>query len=241
MCDLLVQTKPLPAGQQEFVDDPRKDVQIVPREGADTAMLLFCAVHHRFGLPLGVLHRWLSAFPASILFLRDFEVRLFMKGIRSLGPDRASSTAALGKILADLGARRILCLGASGGGYGALRYGLDVGAEEVVSFAGPVSMEPAFNAHFAHNAMSEKLRREYPGEELDMRAVYLAAPARPRVQLIYGEHCWDDRLHAEHMADVPGTVAVAIPGHDRHGVIHQLVRRRQFDTLLARLCYGDAV
>ncbi len=214
-----------------FEDDPDKDVQIIRCAGSKAVIFAFCGRNHHMNMPLWLFDRWLGRLGSSIVYLRDFDQTHFMGGIRSLG-DRKATLAALTQIRGELGADRVLCLGNSSGGYGALAYGLDLQAEAALNFVGPVNLEPDFNTYLNRADAAEAMRSQFPDLPLDLRAAYLAAPRRPRSFLVYGEQCWDDRLHAEHMAGVPGAALVPVAGLEGHGSIPELIRQGRFAALL---------
>ena len=233
MCGLFDRNLVVPPHRNFLHDDPDKDVQIVHNEVADTVMFCFCGVTHRLGLPITMFQRRVATLPVSTVYLRDFHRLLYVGGIRSLGPDRSAALTGLRAIADDLGARRIICLGTSGGGYGALRFGLELGAETIVSLAGLVNMDPETQP--IRKPMAVKLRKTFPNEELDCRALYLAAKERPRMIIAYGEHAWDDRLQAELMKGIDGVELISVSAHDEHGVVPELIRREELDPLLARV------
>lgn len=233
MCGLFDRNWIVPPHRNFLHDDPAKDVQVAKNDGAETAMFCFCGVTHRLGLPITMFQRRVAELPVSTVYLRDFHRLLYLKGIRSLGPDHVAAVEGLRAIANDLGARRIVCLGTSGGGYAALRFGLALGAQTVVSFAGLINMDPATQP--VRKSMALRMRKHFPDEELDYRARFLAAKDRPRLIMAYGEHAWDDRLQAELMKDVDGVELIMVSAHDEHGVVPELIRRGEFDPLLARV------
>lgn len=228
-------TPPADPALPAFKDVKSLDVQVAPIAGAETVVLAFCGKQHRIGFHTPLFYRFIQSRGWSLVFLRDFQGVHYLNGVAGLGPDRASSVAALRDLIARLGARRVLCLGNSSGGYGALLYALELGADAALNFSGGTNLDPEFNTHLNRAQGSLELRATFPGEELDLRARYLAAARRPRAMLVYGEYCWDDRLHAEHMADVPGAQLVPFAEFEGHGSIAEAVQRETFESLLADL------
>lgn len=228
-------------GVLPFCDDFNKDVQIVERHHADTALLLFCGHAGRLGLPLPLIHRWLGKLPAHLIYLRDFQTCLYAKGISSLGSDFAASVVELRKIVRELKARRILCYGNSAGVFGALQYGVALEAEAVVCLSGLVNISPEFNTH---STMSEKRRllsKELPsrGVDPDARRAYQAAQRPPRTLMLFGSSNWDDRIQAEHMASLP-TVTLRAVESAEHNIIIELILRGEFDSVLDFLMRPEA-
>ena len=44
---------------------------------------------------------------------------------------------------------------------------------------------------------------------------------------MHGEHNWDDRLYAEHFADLPAVERVEIAGYQGHHVVFELLLREE--------------
>lgn len=216
----------------KFVDNSPKALQVVPRAGADTVVLVFCGAENRVGMPLPMLHRWLSRIGVSLIYLRDRSERAYLGGVADAGPDLAATLTGLKALIQDLAVRRVVCYGNSIGGYGALRYGVELGADAVLSMAGIVNLRTRFNAGLHYEDSARKMEATFPGQQLDNREVYLSAGARPSTLMVYGEHNWDDRIHAEHMAGIEGVTLMQIDGSKNHNVAAELIRSGRFDDLL---------
>ena len=214
-----------------FRDDLASDLQVVERPGSDTVVFAFCGRKQTIGMPLWLFQRWLSRLRASVVYLRDFDDTHYLGGIRSIGSE-ARTAQELERIAGRLGASRIVCLGNSSGGYAAALYGLQIGAEKVASFSGATNLEPEFNLHLNRVEAAVPLKQRFPKTRLDLRERYLAARSVPCTRLIYGEQAWDDRIHAEHMAGLPGVELMPIEGHQGHGTVAEMVRRRLFEAVL---------
>ena len=222
-----------PADRQlPFADDLTKEVQIVPRNDAETVALLFCGNSQRLGLPLSGIHRWLGLIPASLVYLRDFRRLSYLAGLPSLGQDREATLTSLRGIIASLGGRRTVCCGNSGGAFAALHYGLDLGSEAVLSLSGSTNLSPEFNMHLRQAANIARLRRDLPPGLIDLRRLYGTADRPPRALLLYAQHNWDDRLHAEYLSGLPTVSLKAVEDHDEHNVVVELIKRGQFEGLL---------
>jgi hypothetical protein len=225
------------AAGSTFSDDTTQEVQIARRDGADTAVIFFCGGGtHRLGMPLNAFHRWAAQMPASAIYLRDFREQFFLDGLPTLGGGLEASIAGLREVLARLNARRVLCYGFSVGGFAALFYGLRLGAARVVALGAAVTLEPEFNRHLRWIAAARRLRQSYPGMPLDLASEYAAAARAPRTVLVYGEHNWDDRLHAEYMASRAGAELVSLPAFAGHNPAIELIRRGKMQDFLARMC-----
>ena len=231
LCDLVERAPPPEPGAPDFHDDLFKDVQVMPRPGSDTALLLFCGARHRVGMHLPLIHRWLARLGASLIYLRDFHGLCYLKGVASLGEDLPATIAALRRILDGLGARQVIGFGCSGGGFGAMRYALELGGD-AISMGSPANMEPAFNLHMNHGAYATMLKTAFPDQQLDMRRLIEAAARPARTLVVYGDRNWNERIHAEHMAGVRGVTLHPVARYRGHATAAELVRRGEFESLL---------
>jgi hypothetical protein len=235
LCEIFKRMPPMDSAYSAFKDDPTKDVQIVARN-SDVVALLFCgggAIHSfNLGLPLPLIHRWLTRLPASLIYLRDFENVYFLDGVRSLGSSRDATLTELRRIIASLNARTIVCYGISAGGFAALDFGLDLGADAVVCMAGFTNVSPEFNAYTVREKKSLAMRSRFPDACLDMREAYSNAARPPRVCLVHGQNNWDDRIQAEHMAGLSSVTLCAFENCEEHNVIVPAIIREDFDGLL---------
>lgn len=232
MARLLERVPVLSEQHLPFEPDPSAEFQFVARSGSDTLLLVFCGAHNAVGIPLRVAHRWFGGLPASVAYLRDLRRSNFLGGIAGLGDDRAAAVAGLRDLAARAGARRILCYGTSAGVHPALDYGLRLGAEAIVSMAGLINLSPAFNLYLRSSWPAARLQREYPGQIIDPRREIEAAQGRVRVLALYADRNWDDRLHAEYLADTPGVRLLPLLECDSHNVLLELIRRDAFEQVL---------
>jgi hypothetical protein len=220
-----------PAGTQLFFDDDlTKEVQVVARPGADTVVLLFCGGFHHLGLPLALEHRWHGNLNASLIYLRDFQRCYYLRGLTSIGTSREGTLAELRRVIASIGARRIVCYGMSSGVFGALNYGLALEAEAVLAMSGPTNLTTKFAAYSPWEKYGKYTER--PNVDLDMRPLYASANRPPRVKLVYGEDNWDDRLHAEHMSGLPCVELYPLESCGEHNSTFEAILRGQFEDLL---------
>jgi hypothetical protein len=215
-----------------FRDRGTAPFQVIPRPGADTVVVVFCGYNHMVGMPPRILHRWLSCWPVSLIYLRDPKSQAYLGGIEPLGQDLGATVAGLRREISALGARRVVCYGPSIGGYGALRYGLELGADAVVCMGGIVNLTPGFNVGLNHRERIDQAQALFPDEPLDLRHLHQAAAQPPQTFMVYAEHNWDDRLHAEHMAGLRDVALIQIDGARSHHAAMELMRSGGFKRVM---------
>ena len=186
----------------------------------------------RLGLPLPLIHRWLAPLPASLIYLRDLENVYYLNGVRTLGPSREATLTRLRRIIASLNARRIVCYGVSAGGFAALDFGLELGADAVLCMGGMTNVSPEFNLYTTRQKKFLAVQSRFRDARLDMLEAYSNAARPPRVCLVYGQNNWDDRIQAEHMAGLSSVTLCAIENCKEHNVTVQAIIRGEFDGLL---------
>jgi hypothetical protein len=227
-----------PMDGPRFIDDRHSDLQVIACPGARTVVMAFCGRRGQLNMPLWLLQRWMTRREISVVYLRDFQESMYLRGLRSCGP-LETTVERLKRVTEHVKAERIVCIGNSSGGYGALRYGLELGAARVFAFSGAVNMAPAFNTFLNKADAALRLSKAFPTATLDLRELYLAAARRPEAELFYGAKNWDDRIQAEHMIGVPGAALRPIPGYAGHAALPELIRLGQFDALLDRMASAD--
>jgi hypothetical protein len=207
------------------------------REDAQQTLLAFSNVHGGFGPMRGwasvaLVHRYLRKFALNVVYLRDPSRCLHLAGLPGLGDSYDSCVAGLRALYARRGWGKIYTLGVSAGGYGALRYGLDLGARAVLSFSGPSDVAPPADPA-RRVAPFGTLYRTAPGMAVDLLPLYRRSARRPRLLLCYGQGNAYDAHMARRMAEFPETelVPFAFAGHTtivealRLGLIEKLVGR----------------
>ena len=187
-------------------------------------VLAFMGVGNRFWMQIAALHPFLAPLGHHVVYLTDAQFSCFLRGVDAIGPSYETALAGLRSLCATLGQDepRIYCYGASMGGFGALRYGLDLGARRVLAMETTTSMKGD-----VYPAPDETwLARKLGDLAVDLRSLYLQAPARPQATLYYGALNGRDAAHAERFADVPGARVVAVEGSGDHDCVKLAHRRR---------------
>ena len=235
------------AGQREqplrelLRDDRRAEVQVAAGEPGAPAVIVFTGMADRVSVPLETIDRMFAARGLSAIYCRDFSRRMYVHGIPSLAPDAAGTAVALRSLLDTLGATKVITLGNSTGGHGAIHYGLRLQADAVLSYAGPTNATAGFLAPFDERSgiLARRLNRDPVAGELDLRPMVDRAEARVQVHLIHGAGMHEDRIHAEYLAGLPGVHLHGDPKCADHGVLSHHMADGQFVALLERVVAGN--
>ncbi|HLH89660.1 MAG TPA: hypothetical protein VKX28_14495 [Xanthobacteraceae bacterium] len=203
--------------------------------GARDVVLVFLGVGARFFMQIASLHPFLKPFGHHVLYLRDMQWSAFLRGVDGLGASYEASLARLRDICDGLGAARIYCYGASMGGFGALRYGLDLGARRVLAIETMTTVKGDVCRAQDEHWLADKLGPL----AVDLRALYRQHPAPPPATLYYGADNRRDTLHAERFADVPGARVIPIAGSGDHDCLGKLMGGGRFPEILTEFLTED--
>jgi hypothetical protein len=217
--------------QLRYLDESWREYQ-VHDQGAGTTVMLFCGVGNRFGVAINAFMLWLAGMEVNAVYLRDFQKLLYLGGISELG-DLPTTIAAMKKDLAAIGTKRLVCMGNSGGVYGALYYGQLLGADEILCFAGPTSLEAGnqvASERPVYEAIGEEIRQGKL-QEPDLRSLYTQNPIR--VRMFYGADYEFDAIQTKTFAGLDNVSFEPLQDFDKHFVIGELARLGQLDAILA--------
>ncbi len=222
--------------RQLMVDDPERDVIVAEAGGATTAVLVFTGTNDGMSFPLVILDRYLAAMGVTAVYIKDFHRLRFLMGVRSLGEDYRGTLTALQGLVDRFGVARLCTMGNCEGGFAAIRYGAELGADRILAFAAPTHSPPeSFTRLEGYRYMlRSRLRANVAEEWLDLKPFLEAGKYRLKIHLFYEEAVTRDRLHALHLADVPGVRLHPQPVSPDSRVLRQLASSDGFGELLGR-------
>ncbi len=188
-------------------------------------------------MPLPLFDRYLAASGVTAVYLKDFRRPSYLRGIASLGEDYAAPLRALRGLRERLPAKRWCAIGYSAGGSAAIRYGVDIGADRVVSIAGQTHRARGAVAKLERGSriVSGRLEASFSGEELDLRGFLTARRYSSRIEVVYAESAPRDRVHAEHLLGVSGVNLHPVAGCDDHELLRWLALHDDLRAMLAGL------
>lgn len=160
---------------------------------ANTLVVAFTGVSQGLGGIPFEFHRSLSKLPTAALYIRDL-AQAWYQGEPS---EIASLVAEILETKAIIGARRLVMIGNSMGGFGALLYGALCDADEVVAFAPQTAIAPDVTESLGDRRWLEYQQRiaSYPFGDL----AQIPEP-QGRVSLVYGADDLLDEAHVDHLA-----------------------------------------
>jgi tetratricopeptide (TPR) repeat protein len=212
------------------VDRPDADVLVAECRGAEIAVVVFTGMGDRIAVPVVRFDRYLAALGVAAVYLKDFRRILFVKGVQSLGTDYGDTVDGLRDITRRLGAKRVCTIGSSGGGRAAIRYGIDLGASNIVSIGGATGPAPCLRG--APLITRRTLAHTGP-ETLDLKPFLQARQYAAKIALVYATDAAEEAAAARHLSGLPGVSLHPVPGPPP--AMFSLVKQDDFMGMLARL------
>lgn len=216
-----------------------EEVAVARAPGSSTVMVVFAGLQDQMmGMPFPLFDRYLASLGVSAIFLKDFQRLFYLGGIGSLAPDYEGTVACLREMVADLGATRVMTVGASAGGAAAIRYGVELGAETAISLAGRSLAGNSLHEGLPDiwgDFMDRRLENAGHFQVADLRAFLQSRPYDTRIHILFGAGMNVDAAHARHLQDLANVSLHPLEGLDTHDVLEHIVQTDDFGAVLHRL------
>lgn len=218
----------LPAAGNADAGAKDRGYWVVPAD-SDTTLIAFAGKAQLLGLSIYFMHSLLGRLNANLIYLFDWSNSFYFGGVSGLGGSVDASVERLRGLCAELKSRRVLCLGQSAGGFGALHYGVKLGADGVMTFS-PILL-PVTRGK-VRERIGNRIGRPLTDADTQLREQIAAAPRAPHIEIVYGTDNKADVASAHYLADLPMVVERPLPGVSDHGTIQVTVANNTFGPLL---------
>lgn len=168
------------------------DVRVVRKEDAQGTLVVFGNFLGGISfIPDRYLDSLLADLPANVIYMRDPYGRVYLNGIPQLGPGEPATQQALRKLIGELGGGKVITLGNSASGYAALRSGLEIEADHVISLAGLLTPGKSEDEDPVHIRMGmEELFGKDP-DAMDLRLTLAEKTATNLTLVVGGQYAPD--------------------------------------------------
>lgn len=206
-------------------------------QNSETLAIVFSGLGGQFGVSVNTYHAIIQPTGASAVYLYDDERLLHLNGNRVLGRSYEATLQSLKKLIEAWNARRVVCIGNSAGGYAALRYGLELGAEHIVGFSAPTTLERdiIWNEGKAR-AVIKRMERYVSPLMIDLREMAKNRADTCRIDLYYGEDEPIDRARAERLGDLTNVSLHPVSDCGHHAVEWALLMQGELVSILREAC-----
>jgi tetratricopeptide (TPR) repeat protein len=219
------------------VADPQRDLLLAEVPKTETAVLIFTGANDAVSIPLPIFDRYLATLDFTAIYLKDFRRLRYLLGIQSLSSDYPGTIAELRDMLGRLGVKRVCTMGNCEGGFAAIRYGVELGADRIVTFGAPTFSPPDSMARIerGRNFMRKRLDTQVPSEMTDIRPFLEARQHGAQIECFFEEENPGDRIHALRLSGLPGVRLRPQPGLNHRMVRRLILSNEDFSGMLANL------
>jgi hypothetical protein len=197
-------------------------------------LVCLCGFHGRMGIPLNFLHRWATRIPYHTLYLRDLSQSYYRTGLPVFGSAMVHTTAALGRLQKALGVDELAFYGSSMGGLVAIRLGLALNAQRILSAAGTVDSGTTAGSR----EPTDRERLEITRRGAARLAQDLDGREHGRIAYLYGADHERDAVVGATLAQVSGVETMVLDDLNRHNIDFHLVLSKRYDRVFSWLA-GD--
>ncbi|NOY62740.1 MAG: hypothetical protein GXP10_06245, partial [Gammaproteobacteria bacterium] len=217
------------------VDGNAKELTPAVSKNSSGIVLVFTGMHGNVWMPCSFLDYYFAALNLSAFYLRDYQRLLFLNGIASLGKDFLSTVNRLREIIEGTGIQRLFTFSASAGGFAAIRYGLELGAETALCFSPPFNLTQDFLEHDPRGKIVQRrLLSKVDNNVLDARSLIESASNSMAVHTYYGDGVVTDRRHSEYLLGVQSVTLHPLEGCKNHDSLSFTANRYNLLSLLGQ-------
>lgn len=172
-------------------------------------------------VPIELIDAELARRGVTALYLHDRRRWGFAMGVRSIGPDYVAMMDFIRLRAEEVGARRLVTIGASITGCAAVAAALHLKADAGLLFSPVVASSSTFRSGGTDTRRQEiasQIERSI-GERMDVNSWYAELPHRPRMDIFYGQANANDTQQAGVMRDFDGVTCHPLPKRQLHNVL----------------------
>ncbi|MCC1491535.1 hypothetical protein [Cognatishimia sp. F0-27] len=175
---------------------------------AEATVFAFGGMSHGLTMPIREFHGQLRGTACNVVYLKDFHLCWYQKGLLSLTRSRAETLALLADRFGDL-PRPWIFVGSSAGGHAALFFGHAMTADRVVAFGPQTYVDQAV---FAGNRpkLAHETGFDFDDPENDLHDHLQGTRKIADAVIVYAGRHETDRQHARRLAAIDGVQLMEI-------------------------------
>lgn len=145
----------------------------------------------------------------NIIFVKDFKQYWYQKGLLGITNDIESTVEYLKEILPET-TGKLITLGASAGGYAAIRFGVALNADRVLAFSPQTLIDKETVRVFAKSCLRDM---SFDRIDLDLNKVLERYDSNAAIEVYYGSKNRRDRIAVNHIKDYVKAIAYETDTH----------------------------
>lgn len=198
------------------------EFDLVP--GSTTLYLFFGGMAAGIAMPPFEFYHAARILDESKIFIRDFGQCWYHSGLPGCSHDLDSTAAYLRREIDRIGARRVVFVGNSMGGFAAMLFAALLGTGEVIAFAPQTFVSPLLRLRYRDRRWPRQIARVwwrglFAQSIWDLRPLLASHGAGLKVSVFVSPDDRLDAIHARHIEDLSGVTV-----HEIEGGGHDLVR-----------------
>lgn len=205
------------------VADPARHAVADYSIDSSTLLILFGGIAGGVSMPVYEFFRVTEGYPVKRLFLRDPRHAWYLRGLPGVGDDAESIRTGLEEAIRRADVRRVVMAGASAGGFAALRFGSQLGADRVLAFSPQTFIDAPRRASSGDGRWESQIAALHAALGEDSPEFDAVPPVTEAAGVRFSVHVSGDHpmdlWHAQRLAGL-GNVDITV--HDRGG--HLLVK-----------------
>lgn len=225
--------------EQAFAD-PTRGLIVDPTTSGPTLLIAFGGIASQIGgVPPFEFLSVVRTQDARRVFVRDLDQCWYQRGVRGASTNAEETTAALRAIIDDTSPSRVVTLGTSAGGFGAIAFGCAIGADLALAFGPQTFTSTWLRRWHRDRRWAEEILTldalDPAGVVRDLLPIVKTSARSPRptqVEIHYGAAARIDRVHAHRLRRAANVTVHAHAGG--HNVSKELRDRGELDAILTR-------
>lgn len=204
---------------------------------SEVLLIVFSGVGLGIGVPYFEFLKTVEAFPIRKIFVRDNRKSWYHGGIIGLGDTVDDTIKPLKELIDKSGAKYVMTLGNSMGGYGAILYGALLGVDEVLAFA-PTTYANWKNRlkYWDHRGHFKYLKNAIVKPKKYYDLLNVPNIDKPHIRIFFDTDYRTDKTHAEHLAKPLSNVTL----ERYHGGKHKVIKNIKNAGDLSKI-FGDSI
>lgn len=183
--------------ETDSFDDPSSrmlPVELIDRKSTKT-LIVFGGMASGVSMPSREFFNSLSNKNINILFVKDFKQCWYQKGLSGKTKDINSSITYLQSLMPPT-TQELITLGASAGGYAAIRFGVGLQADRIMAFSPQTFIDEETASVFAKNCVDEL---KFGSDDLDLNKVLSKTDKKYNIEVYYGFLNSRDKKNVNHI------------------------------------------
>ncbi len=183
-------------------------VEIVDKKSMKT-LIAFGGMTSGLSMPPKEFFKSLIDKDINIIFVKDFKQCWYQKGLLGISDNIDGSIEYLKSIIPTT-TKKLVTLGASAGGYAAIRFGLGLNADRIMAFSPQTLIDEETVRVFSKSCLRDMV---FDNNDLDLKKILNKHNAKTNIEVYYGIHNNRDRMAVEHIRDYVKEFSYEADGH----------------------------